>query len=113
MKYRNLAPQDELPADILHPCGGVVAENDKGEIVGLCGFLPLVHLDPLWVREDYRGHPTLLRRLWDNTQSELSKADIPVTLGFSREGDTQVERIAKWAGGVEIPGRIFAFKRKD
>ncbi len=89
----------------------LVAELD-GAIVGFWGLFNAVHVEPLWIAEEHRKRPGLVRRLWSAVADQLRSVgvytafaciadrdaaqNVPLAmrLGFERvQGDLYVVRI--------------------
>lgn len=108
MIYRLLRPDDALPDTLpFRPQDGVVAVNDKDELVAVCGLVSIVHLDPLWVREDYRHHPTLLKHLWTSIRAYMISLGVKVALSVADKPVAQ-RLLTRLVGAQELPGRVYA-----
>lgn len=123
MQYRRLKPEelatvpgvDEIPPSMV----AIGAVNDCGEVVGCVGIYAALHLDPLWIREDYRKSPFLIRRIWERLKAEMNAEGVhQVEVGMldtnpGPENEENVVRIVKdLAGGEEVKGRIFVINLK-
>ena len=82
----------------------VVAE-DEGQLVGLDGLYETIHNDPWWVHPAYRGHPTMLRKLWTETREVLHQFGVGVV--HVTIGDPQVQEIAERFGFQPTPGKLY------
>src|SRR3990172_4951559 len=102
-----LRPTDVLPPEVVRAPEGVVAVNEDGEIVAFCGAVVVCHLDPLWVRPDYRRHPALLRRLWQAVKFVLRDAGVGVAFGMAKDSQPEIGRLCKWVGGFLVDGRMY------
>lgn len=84
-------------------CSVLVAENSAGEIVGLWSAMPVVHLEGLWVREDYRK-TTVLGRL--HRQMRVLLGQLGVRSCFTYVEDPDVLIIALKAGFQRLRGDL-------
>lgn len=84
-------------------CSVLVAENSAGEIVGLWSAMPVVHLEGLWVREDYQK-TTVLGRLHKAMRTLL--ATLGVRSCFTYVEDPSVLIIALKAGFQRLRGDL-------
>lgn len=78
--------------------GRVIAAFDGDDIVAVCGVLPILHLEPLWVAENHRGGKTI-KRLWDAVRGLVK------SIGAARVfivTSPNTERIARWCGAVDL-----------
>lgn len=99
---------DPMP-DSLFAVGAV----DERGVVACIGCFPVLHADPVWVREDLRGNGRTLLRLWEATKRELQARGmrgIEVLMTEHVPGpphEETVARMCKFAGGQEYPMRTF------
>jgi hypothetical protein len=110
MRYEEIAVEDS-PID--HPPHSrvIAAIDDDGAIVAVVGVFTAVHLDPLWIREDHRQSPSILRRLWVATKRILAADGIRAVIGTS---NTEiVDRLCAWAGGRAVPGRLYVIPTEE
>jgi hypothetical protein len=54
----------------------LVAEDAEGAIIGYALAYQCVHLEPIWVQEEYRRKPGVVRRLWKGAAQMLQRAGI-------------------------------------
>ena len=122
MEYRELT-RDELGRvpGALEPLPqsmvGVGAVSDDGEVVAACGMYTVVQLDPLWVREDYRKSPVILKRLWESTRAFLAAKGVKSVFSGVLDGypgpehESVIERLSvRLAGGKPFGGRIWVIE---
>lgn len=102
--------EDGIPIGMI----AVGAVDEEGEVVSCVGIYPAPHLSPLWIREDHRKSPTILRRVWETLKQELYDRDIhDVEIGLLEhdpgpEHEADVVRIiTDLAGGEEVKARTF------
>lgn len=101
-----LIPTDALrgmPAEILS--GAVVAVDEAGAVVAMCGLISAIHLDPVWIREDHRNSPNILRRLWESTRQSLAVIGVRGVIGVATT--PLMRKLCKWAGGMPIEGQQY------
>jgi hypothetical protein len=89
-RLRGIPPFDRVgPMDAAGRAGHVrmvVAETPDGKIVGYWMLFDAVHAEPMWIAEEFRHNPALIRRLWGKTRELLQEAGIPVAFAFIAEG---------------------------
>lgn len=121
LTYEPLRPGEALseipPESKFVPGMGAILVRDEGEVVGVCGISSAIQLDPLWVRPDYRGHPTLLADGWAVLRAYLAMHFAP--LGIRKvsvamlpddpgpEFEEKVANLCRRCGGEEFMGRTF------
>ena len=100
---------DPVPGSLF----AVGAVDEQGVAAGIGVFL-VMHADPIWIREDLRGHGKLPLRLWEATRREIMERSLGSELfvGMSEDNPGQpteglVERMLMAAGGSEIKARFF------
>lgn len=79
----------------------VVAETSDGQIVGVWGAFPVVHLDGLWVHPDYRKHTSVAARLLRGMKTLL--AQLGLRYSFTIVEDPTVLILALKAGFRKLP----------
>jgi len=118
MVYRELTLEEiaqvpGVPSQIpgfFHMIGAV---DEDGKVAAACGIYAAIHLDPMWIREDRRKSPFILRRLWNEMKEFFRYKGVSnVTVGMldSNPGQPNESVIAKMceaAGGHEVRGRLF------
>jgi hypothetical protein len=96
---------DEWIPGALNGTPGVAAYNEKGELVAYLGIITSVTLDPVWIREDKRKSPFILRRLWAQARKWLKEAGAIACSGVILDKDQEnaelVERICKRLAGAK------------
>jgi len=91
----------------------VGAVDDDGKVAAACGIYAAIHLDPMWVRDDRRKSPMILRRLWNEMKEFFENKGISnVTVGMLDENpgppnESVIAKMCEFAGGHEVRGRIF------
>lgn len=106
---------DPIPGSLF--AVGLVDEQGVAAAIGV--FL-VMHADPIWIREDLRGHGKLPLRLWEATRREIMERQLGPELfvGMTENNPGQpveglVERMCKTAGGSEVQARFFVIPVKE
>ena len=90
-----------------------VGAVDEHGVAACIGTFPVLHADPVWVREDLRGHGKTLLRLWETTKTELQTRGfrgVEVLMTENVPGqplEDVVARMCETAGGQEVKFRAF------
>lgn len=87
-----------------------IAEDDKGEIVGVWTAGPVVFLEGLWIREDYRK-TTVLGRMFASMKSTLKDIGIPSVFTLSQSDE--ITQLAQHGGFNEVPAKLLMLQVKD
>lgn len=117
--YRELT-QDEfeqIPAEALGgfqlvPGQRVAAALEGAEIVGIWVTTWALHAEPVWIREDHRKHPAIIRRMWDGVKKIVRDMDLGGVVGIIPDAVPVDRRIAEWLGAEKIPGNIYLWLDK-
>ena len=86
---------------------------DENGVAACIGTFPVLHADPVWVREDLRGHGKTLLRLWEKTRENLAERGlrgIEVLMTENVPGpplEETVARMCEHVGGKEFRVRAF------
>ena len=88
------------------PAGSqVVVVEDGDHIVACWALFPIVHVEGVWIRPEYRGNPRVVRRLVggmkDTARAMGARAVSTAAL------TPEVAAMAEKLGGFELPGRHF------
>lgn len=79
----------------------VIVVEDEGKIVSSMVAMRIVHLESLWIDPEYRGHPTLAKKLLRQALESVSKWAASWVWGCS---DTDhMDDIIKRVGGQKLP----------
>jgi hypothetical protein len=121
MEYRELLPEefDKAPREVVgsenfNPDNSkiVAAINDQGEIVGTFTLFICAHLEPVWIREDYRkkGLAKVLGGLGvamkELCRSLGIKEAYTVVLGTT----PSLAKFARWFGAKPVDGNLYNWK---
>lgn len=91
------------------PEGSLVAVGmEEGRIVAVWCAVTVVHLEPLWIREDRRKSTYILRRLWMTLRNALASLGVKHTLTVISPAVPVTERIASWCGAQRVNGSLYA-----
>jgi len=92
--------------------------DEKG-VAAACGVFLVVHVDPIWVREDLRLDGVALR-LWDATATEIAWRRLGSEAFFSMSqtipGQPTEDKLAEEAiklGATELKARFFTIPIPD
>jgi hypothetical protein len=113
LTFRELEPEefDRVPTEALDGLklgnARVSAAFEGDKLVGVWCVVFVLHAEPIWVREDHRGHPTLIRRLWDGVKSIVRAEGLPGAVAIVPDSVPEDARIAEWIGAKPIPGAIY------
>jgi hypothetical protein len=97
------------PEELRKVARAFAALDASGEIIGVLLTFNVVHAEPLWVREDYRNHPRILKRLWDGVRSLLQGSGVDYAVSVILDSLPVTRKIAIAVGGIEIPGKVFLY----
>jgi hypothetical protein len=94
--------------------GTIIVGEADGRIVAYWPILLAVHVEPLWIAPEHRGHAGLTRPLWQATQQQLRQQGIALAFGIVE--DTQTEaylRLVGKAGFQPVPGRLYFLRSEQ
>jgi ribosomal protein S18 acetylase RimI-like enzyme len=89
----------------------MVAETSSGEIVGYVVAYTCVHVEPIWVHEDYRRKPGVIRKLWRGAAQMLQRSGITfafATIGIHDAPSNQA--LAQHLGFTRLPADLYALE---
>lgn len=89
------------------PCpeaSAILVAEEQGGIVGFLVIQPVVHAEPVWVREDHRGNG-IARKLFSEVDDFMKGIGIKAYYTFSTE--TIVERLAQGNGMSLLPWKVW------
>jgi hypothetical protein len=114
--YRELTPEefDKAPREVpgsegYNPGNSRIlgAFNEQGEIVSTFTLFLIAHAEPLWIREDYRGSPTIMRRMAEGMKAMLKQYGFPSCYTVVMDSTPVLAKFAKWFGGNKIDGSLY------
>ena len=87
----------------------VVAQDQKGNIVGYWWVYLGAHVEPVWIAEEFRAKPGLLRRMWRGVHGILEKIGHSVAYGVILDQDIPTGTLgqALRLGFQAIPGKLY------
>jgi hypothetical protein len=106
-------PPEAIGGVRLRPSHRVAAALEGEDIVGVWVVGLALHAEPIWIREDHRKSPTIVRRLWDNVKAIVRDMGCPGVVGIIPDSVPADKRIAEWLGAEPIPGAIYLWLDKE
>lgn len=119
MTYRELephefekAPREVEGSQIFTPENSKIlaAINDEGEIVATWTFFICAHIEPVWVREDYRGKGMILGRLGNAMKAMLRAMNVSEVYTVVLDKTPVLRKFAYWFGAKPVDGTLFKWK---
>lgn len=121
MEYRELSPEDYakwprevVGTDIYNSENSKVigAFNEKGEIVGSFTLFFCAHLEPVWIREDYRGKGIgmILGRLGNAMKALCRSMGIHEAYTVVLDTTPVLAKFAEWFGAKRVSGNLYNWK---
>lgn len=72
-----------------------------------------VHVEPLWIRDDYRKNPGVGRRLWTAVQKVLLECKVKMAFAMIADGDAAINLPqATRLGFQRVPGQLYYIEVK-
>lgn len=104
-----LAPREVVGSDGFNPGNSMIlaAINEQGEVVSTWTVFAAVHLEPFWVREDYRGSMSIMRRMAQNMRKVLKDQGILACYSVVMESTPVLAKFAKFFGGKPVDGTLY------
>lgn len=114
LTYRELREDEfgDVPADALGgytlvPGERVMAAFDGADMVGIWVTTFALHAEPVWVREDHRKHPVILRRMWDGVKRIVRELGLGGVVAIIPDSVPATRRMADVFGFEPIPGAVY------
>lgn len=85
----------------------VIIAEKKGEIVGFWVIQEMVHVDPVWTKEDYRGNLTW--RMWNKVKGLIGDGPVYVFLEPTHSGWEKKKTAIKHLGFTYV-GQLYVRK---
>ena len=110
-----LAPRDVPGSEVYTPDNSriLAALNEDGEIVATWTMWPCVHIEPVWVRKDYRRTTGILRGLARAMKKMLRDLDISEVYTVALDKTPVLQRFARWFGANPVSGTLYHWKDTD
>ena len=121
LTYRELTPEEfpmaprEVPgSEIFNPSNSRILAcfNDAGEIVSTWTIYASIHIEPFWIREDYRKSKSIMRRMTEHMKALLrmggQRSCYTVVMGST----PVLERFARWFGAKKVDGTLYLWEDK-
>jgi len=120
MIYRELTPEEfgkaprEVPgSEQFTPENSKIlaAFNEQGEIVATWTFFVCAHIEPVWIREDYRGKGLgmILGRLGNAMKAMLRAMNIKQVYTIVLDTTPALRKFAYWFGAKPVDGTLFTW----
>jgi hypothetical protein len=116
MIYRELsaeefdkAPREVDGSNVFTPENSKIlaAINENGEIVATWTFFICAHIEPVWIREDYRGKGMILGRLGNAMKAMLRSLGIADAYTVVLDKTPVLRKFAYWFGAKPVDGILF------
>lgn len=85
----------------------LAAINEKGEVVATWTMFAMVHVEPFWVRQDYRKSMTIMRRMTEHMKQILKDGGVPSVYTVVMDKTPVLRKFAKWFGAKPVDGTLF------
>lgn len=122
LTYRELLPEEfhlaprEVPgsADYTPENSRILAAfNEKGEVVSTWTMFMIVHIEPFWVREDYRKSMTIMRRMTEHMKALIKDLKLPAVYTVVMDSTPVLRKFAEWFGAKRVEGSLYYWVNKD
>lgn len=92
----------------------IVLEDAAGELKAFWLAFSTVHIEPLWIAEEYRGRAAVIRRLWGGVRDILVETGNNLAFAVINNDDLPgTAPMAKRLGFLHIPGQLFFVRVED
>ena len=81
--------------------------NEKGEVVTAWFIFPCVHIEPFWIRQDYRHSKSIMRRMTERMKLLLRELGVPAVYTVVMDQTPVLDRFARWFGAQRVDGTLF------
>lgn len=112
----SFAPREVVGSEVFTPDNSriLAAFNADGDIVATWTVFFVPHAEPLWVRPDYRKHPTLLKHMLVEMHKlfKASGFEQVYTIVLDNMHAKVLTRLAGWFGFTPVTGTLFTWKEK-
>lgn len=121
-----ILPPDQL--ERIREAGGPLAEADLSKLVGrahvavveidgrIVAYWPVwqaVHAEPLWVAEDYRKSPAVIRGILDQVEVAMDQFGDPLIFAIIEDGNELTSgAYAQRLGFEKVPGELWVLYRQ-
>ena len=121
MEYRELTPEEyakwprEVEGSEIYNTDNskvIGAFNENGEIVGSFTLFICAHLEPVWIREDYRGKGMgmILGRLGNAMKALCRSMGIQEAYTVVLDTTPVLAKYAEWFGAKRVSGNLYNWK---
>lgn len=93
----------------------VVAQRQDGSLAGFWFVFTALHAEPVWLADDCRQKPGILRRMWRGVSDILRGLDQPSAYAVILDSDipTGITNQALRMGFQQIPGKLYFVNVND
>ena len=117
--YRELTPEEfhlaprEVPGSDVYTAQNariLAAFNEKGEVVATWTMFGMIHIEPFWVREDYRNSPrtgVIMKRMARAMKDMIRASGIACVYTVVLDSTPVLRKFAEWFGGKRVDGTLF------
>jgi hypothetical protein len=114
--YRELKPEEfhlaprEVPGSDVYTAQNsriLAAINEQGEVVATWTMFGMIHIEPFWVREDYRKSMTVMRRMAEHMKKMLKDSNIGCCYSVVMDSTPVLRKFAEWFGGKKVDGTLY------
>lgn len=105
----HLAPREVPGSDVYNATNSriLAAINEKGEVVATWTMFAMIHIEPFWVREDYRKSMSIMRRMAENMKALLRESKIGCVYTIVMDSTPVLQKFAKWFGATKVDGSLY------
>lgn len=116
LTYRELTPEEfhlaprEVPGSDVYTAQNsriLAAINEQGEVVATWTMFGMIHIEPFWVREDYRKSMTVMRRMAEQMKRLLKESNIGCVYTVVMDSTPVLRKFAEWFGGKRVDGSLY------
>ena len=122
LTYRELTPEEYEKAprevegsEVFTPENSriLAAINEDGEVVSTWTIFAVPHIEPFWVREDYRKSMAIMRRMTELMKKTLRESGIKSVYTVALDETPIMHKFAKWFGAEAVGGKLYYWKDKE
>lgn len=105
----HLAPREVPGSDVYNATNSriLAAINENGEVVATWTMFAMIHIEPFWVREDYRKSMSIMRRMAENMKALLRESKIGCVYTIVMDSTPVLQKFAKWFGATKVDGSLY------
>lgn len=105
----HLAPREVPGSDVYNAanCRILAAFNEAGEVVATWTMFGMIHIEPFWIREDYRKSMTIMRRMTEHMKAMLKESKIGCVYTVVMDSTPVLRKFAEWFGAKRVDGSLY------